>query len=69
MKMSKGNLTTRVEKLITMRGSRSRCTVVFRREGETAEQALARSGATWPVIVAPEPCATSEEWLRRLRAG
>ena len=65
--MSKGNLTTRVEKLVERRGSRSRCTVVFRREGETAEQALARSGATWPVIVAPEPCATSEEWLRRLR--
>ena len=63
--MSKGNLATRVEKLVTMRGSRSQCTVVRMPEGETAEQALARSGATWPVIVAPEPCATAEEWLRR----
>ena len=63
--MSKGNLTARVEKLATMRGSRSRSMVVFRREGEFTEQALARSGATVRYRVAPEPCANSEEWLRR----
>ena len=62
--MSKGNLTTRVEKLVERRGSRSRCMVVRVREGETTEQALARSGVTWPVIVAPEPSATIEKWLR-----
>jgi hypothetical protein len=66
--MSKGNLTARVEKLATMRGSRARCMVVFRREGESTERALARSGVTWPVIVAPEPCGTTEEWLRRYAA-
>jgi hypothetical protein len=63
--MSKGNLTTRVERLVKLRGNRSRCMVVFRCEGESTEQALARSGVTWPVIVAPEPRANSEEWLGR----
>ena len=62
--MSKGNLTTRVERLAKLRGNRSRCMVVFRREGESTEQALSRSGVTWPAIVAPEPCATAEEWIR-----
>jgi hypothetical protein len=33
--------------------------VVYKRDGESDEEAVARAGVWWPVFVVPEPCATT----------
>jgi hypothetical protein len=38
--------------------------VVRQRDGELAEEAVARVGAWGYAVIAPEPCATAEDWLR-----
>ena len=42
--------------------------VVHKGYGESDEEAMARAGERWPVIIAPEPCATTEEWLNMFHA-
>lgn len=51
-------------------GTGRRPFLVTMRVGETAEKALARykaEGWSGPVIVAPEVCKTTEEWLGLVR--
>jgi hypothetical protein len=64
--MNRNTLRGRIERIELERNPpKHRSYVVYQRDGESAEEAIARAGVSWPVIVAPEPCATTEEWLRR----
>jgi hypothetical protein len=64
--MNRNTLRGRVERIELERSPQPhRRTVVYKRDGESNEEAMARAGVRWPVIIAPEPCATAEEWLRR----
>jgi hypothetical protein len=58
--MVRGRIS-RLERL-EARHSRNCDYVVFYREGETPEEAIARVKPTRSFILAPEPCATVEEW-------
>jgi len=64
--MNRNTLRGRLERIeLERRPPPHRKMVVYKRDGESEEEALVRSGVRWPVIIAPEPCATTEEWLRR----
>ena len=63
-------IARRLAKLETARKKQDRERVVYVRDGETREEALARffapyGGETWPVAVMPEPCETVKQWIEK----
>jgi hypothetical protein len=64
--MNRNTLKGRIERIELERSPpRNLTMVVRRRDDESGEEALARAGVQWAALVAPEPCATTEEWLKR----
>ena len=62
--MTTSRLTARLDKVSLQIDPQHRPMVVRMEDGESAQDAMMRSGVTWPVAVMPWPCATNEEWLR-----
>ena len=66
--MNRNTLRGRLERIeLERRPPPHRQMVVYMRDGESEEEATARAGVRWPVFLAPEPCATVEEWFARLK--
>jgi hypothetical protein len=62
--MNRHFLKARIERIeLERRPPPHRLLVVRIWDGASAEEGVALAGVRWPVMVAPEPCATTEEWV------
>jgi hypothetical protein len=63
--MTTSRLTARLDKVLLQLDPLKRRMVVFVEDGESDMDVVLRTAVTWPVVMAPKPCATAEEWLRQ----